>query len=396
MKTPLSIFSVFLLMFSCSPSFGQKGRDDSLRNDQKDVIDWLLHVTHWDKAKDNRKNNKIHFSLLPISSEPSSGKQLLVTSLSAAFYLGSPQKTNLSNIYFTPYTNFTNRTGFLIAPSLWTNGNKWNLTGDWRISKNIQDTYGLGGNTTSREPDQINYNYVRVYLNANHLIAGSFYLGLGYNLDYYYHVSDQWNHPYPGYFQQYGIGTSATTTSQGLSFNIIWDSRANAINAEQGFYSTLVYRINPLNNDYHWTSLYFDNRKYFPLSHSRHEVLALRAFYWGTYGNVPYLDLTGTALDPSYRSGRGYLTGRYIGKQELYAESEYRFDISRNGLWGAVVFSNFQSYTEPSSGRFEYILPAAGAGLRLKFNKRSDSNLTFDLAVGRHSFNWYINLGEVF
>lgn len=380
-----------------SGSFAQRGADSG-RAGQKDLIDVFFQVTNWQTAKNNRENKKIHFSLLPISSEPSSGKQLLVSSLNAAFYMGKPQTTNLSNIYFTPYTNFSTRAGFVITPSLWTDRNKWNLTGDWRISKNIQDTYGLGGNTSHKDTDQVNYSYVRIYINANHKVAGSFYLGLGYDLDYFYHVSEQWNHPYPSYFQGYGIGTSATTRSQGINFNVIWDNRANAINAEQGFYSTLVYRINPafLGNDDHWTSLYFDNRKYFPLSESRHEVLAFRAFYWGTYGDVPYLNLTGTSLDPSSRSGRGYLIGRYIGKQELYAESEYRFDISRNGLWGGVVFTNAQSYTEPSSGRFAYILPAAGVGLRLKFNKRSDSNITFDIAAGKNSFNWYINLGEVF
>ena len=80
----------------------------------------------------------------------------------------------------------------------------------------------------------------------------------------------------------------------------------------------------------------------------------------------------------------------------LYAEAEYRFDFTKNGLWGAVIFTNMQSYTEPKNNKFSYILPAVGAGLRLKFNKYSDSNITFDVAVGKESFNWYFNLNEVF
>ena len=118
--------------------------------------------------------------------------------------------------------------------------------------------------------------------------------------------------------------------------------------------------------------------------------------YWGTYGDVPYFNLAGTALDASGRSGRGYVLGRYRGKQMLYGETEYRFDISRNGLWGGVVFANLQSFTELSTGEFIYALPAAGTGLRVKFNKRSKVNLTLDVAAGKDSFNWYFNLGEFF
>ena len=80
----------------------------------------------------------------------------------------------------------------------------------------------------------------------------------------------------------------------------------------------------------------------------------------------------------------------------LYGESEYRFDISANGFWGGVVFANAQSYTEPQSNRFAYILPAAGAGLRVKFNKKSNVNVALDFAVGKDSFDWHLTLGEYF
>jgi hypothetical protein len=80
----------------------------------------------------------------------------------------------------------------------------------------------------------------------------------------------------------------------------------------------------------------------------------------------------------------------------IYGETEYRFDISRNGMWGGVVFVNLQDYKELSSGEFAYLLPAAGTGIRIKFNKRSKVNLTLDIAVGKDSFNGYFNLGEFF
>jgi hypothetical protein len=118
--------------------------------------------------------------------------------------------------------------------------------------------------------------------------------------------------------------------------------------------------------------------------------------YWGTIGEVPYFNLPGTALDYTGRTGRGYAFGRYRGRHMLYGESEYRFDISQNGFWGGVVFANIQSYTELESEKFEYIRIAAGAGVRLKFDKRSNTNLTLDFGVGKDSYNLRLNLGEVF
>lgn len=321
-----------------------------------------------------------------------------MSSINAAFYLGDSSSTNLSNIYFVPYTNFYSRVGFIINPHIWTNGNLWNLTGDFRIIHNNLRTYGLGGNTSKENPDQINHQYIRVYLNGNHKVDGPFYAGVGYDLDDFYSVSENWSGSNQSNFSKYGIGTGRKTVSSGITFNLLWDSRKNSINPENGLYSLLLYRLNTrwLGSDYLWTSIYFDNRKYFSFSDTRHEVLGFRVFYWGSYGDVPYLNLPGTTLDLSARSGRGYSVARYLGKQELYAETEFRFDIERNGLWGGVVFTDAQSYTEPGSNQFEYVLPAIGAGIRLKFNKKSNTNISFDMAFGKNSFQLYLNLGELF
>ena len=82
--------------------------------------------------------------------------------------------------------------------------------------------------------------------------------------------------------------------------------------------------------------------------------------------------------------------------QLLYGEAEYRFDLTKSGLWGGVVFVNGQSFIEPEINKFKYIKPAGGFGLRLKFNKYSDSNITSDIAFGKGSVVWYVGLNEAF
>ena len=74
--------------------------------------------------------------------------------------------------------------------------------------------------------------------------------------------------------------------------------------------------------------------------------MAIRAFYWATFGDVPYLNLPATFEDPTGRAGRGYSTDRFRGKHMLFTEAEYRFDITSHGFVGGVLFANVQSNTD--------------------------------------------------
>lgn len=395
MKRRVFLWLVILHLY-CTGSFAQPGAGDTVR--KRDLIDVLLQLFHLNVADSSRKKNAVLFSIIPVAPVSTGGRQAVVSSINAAFYLGSPATTNLSSIYFVPYTNFSDRTGFVVTPNVWLRRNRWNLIGDWRITNNSNDTYGIGGNTIKEAEDEVDYRYIRVYLNATHKIAGPFNAGVGFDYDYDYDVHDRQTHGYPDVFSVYGVGTGVETKSTGLTANLLLDERKNSINPAGGIYMSLVYRVNPsfLPNDYTWQSLYLDGRKYFSFSERRHSILGFWAVYWGCYGDVPYFNTPGTALDGGGRIGRGYGLGRYRGKQMLYGETEYRFDISRNGLFGGVVFCNAQSYMQPVSDRFTYVLPAGGAGLRIKFNKRSDTNLALDFAAGKNSFDWYLNLGECF
>jgi hypothetical protein len=83
----------------------------------------------------------------------------------------------------------------------------------------------------------------------------------------------------------------------------------------------------------------------------------------------------------------------------LYLESEYRFSFTRNGLFGGVVFVNGQSFSNyPSdSNDYDVIWPGFGAGLRIKVNKHSNTNIAIDYGFGADgSHGLFVNLGEVF
>jgi hypothetical protein len=80
----------------------------------------------------------------------------------------------------------------------------------------------------------------------------------------------------------------------------------------------------------------------------------------------------------------------------LFFESEYRFNISRNGFLGGVVFVNTTSASELESRKFEYWKPAIGTGIRLKFNKYTKVNVAFDIGFSKDYTSLYLKIGEVF
>ncbi len=295
---------------------------------------------------------------------------------------------------------YTQKKQFLvpIQSSFWAPGNKYDLIGDWRYLNYPQDTYGLGGHTTLSDKYIVNYKYIRLYEFVLRNIGKDLYGGLGYQLDYHWGINEM--DVEAGRvtdFQKYGF--SKTSVSSGIAFNFLYDTRENAVNPEGGsFYANVRFLQNStlMGAGSNWNSVTIDIRKYIKMPFKT--ILAL--WYYSVFtlsGNPPYLDLPSTGSDMYNNTGRGYEQGRFIGKKMIDMESELRFNISKNGLLGGVVFVNAESLSELENNKFEVISPAVGIGLRIKFNKFSKTNVCVDYGFGTNGSKGFAgNLGEVF
>jgi hypothetical protein len=148
-----------------------------------------------------------------------------------------------------------------------------------------------------------------------------------------------------------------------------------------------------------WQSMFLDLRKYIPVFSSwRENILALRGYYWTILsGDVPYLDIPAVRWEPSTgQASRGIQQNRYKSNALLDLEAEYRFGITQNGFIGGVVFASATSASEYNTQQFVYWHPAGGAGMRMKFNKYSNTNIAFDVAVSKGFLNVYLFIGEAF
>jgi hypothetical protein len=109
------------------------------------------------------------------------------------------------------------------------------------------------------------------------------------------------------------------------------------------------------------------------------------------------MDLPAIGWDYNNRSGRAYAQGRIRANDLVYGEAEYRVRLSRNGMWGAVGFVNLTTASDPTDGSLQTPNPGVGAGIRIKLNKHSDTNIGIDFAVGSEGSNGvFFGTGEAF
>ncbi|WP_240635541.1 BamA/TamA family outer membrane protein [Hymenobacter rigui] len=291
--------------------------------------------------------------------------------------------------------------------SIWSPGNRLNWVGDWRLMHYPQSTYGLGMHTTLDRSVLMDFNYLRFYQSVLRNIAPDLYAGAGLQLDYHWDIVSRTPTRELHRISRYSEGVSGRSMSVGPTLSVLYDTRGNAINPQGGSYVNLLARTNSrwLGSDGNYQTLLVDARKYLRLSPYSRDVLALWSYSALTlHGDPPFLDLPSTGWDTYSNLGRGFIQGRFRGKNLLYAEAEYRFGITRNRLLGGVVFGNAQTVSEDSyrtpdvlATRFERVVPAVGAGLRLNLNKVSGTNLSIDYGVGADgSRGLAFNLGEVF
>jgi hypothetical protein len=357
-----------------------------------DLVDYVVKFLKVKAPEEKRSNRKVRFSLFPTQSG-ASGKTI-VTTFNATFLLGDISNTNISTLYFIPYISFSNQYGFQLQPNIWLSKNSWNFTGEYFILNFPQNTWGLGGDSQEENELLVESKHLRVYQNALIKIVPNLAVGLGYALDRHYAIET-------GESQTIVVSDSSkATTSSGIAFPVIFDNRRNSINPQQGIYAKLAVNLYlpGMGSDDKWQSLFCDVRKYFNLSDRKTSILAFRSYYWTILsGKAPYLDMPAVRWEPALGSAsRGIRQGRYRSNAILYGEAEYRFGITANDFLGGVVFTNVTAPSRYDTQQFVYLHPAVGAGIRLKFNKFSRTNVTLDYGASKEFQSVYLNIGEAF
>jgi hypothetical protein len=351
-------------------------------------------------------------------------------------YLGPPSTTTMSSASALVLLTTQRQLVLQLSTTVLTAENDWELQGDWRWLLYNQDTFGLGtgippvqygfsingwGDTAPIPGEQpMDFNLLRFRQSVLKRVIPNLFLGGSFRYDRYYGVVDlsldlavdppvvTSHYAYSLYF---GFDPSAYTVS-GVSLDALYDSRDSNINPYRGLYALLSFAVLPtwLGSSQSSTMAFADLRAYVGLSAEvPRNVLAFWLRAEGvTSGHQPYLALPSVGWDAKGTTGRGYVQGRFRGTAWIYAEAEWRFRITDNGLLGGALFANAQTMSRPAvtlptygyeqaaENLFNSVKPAAGFGLRFLMNRESRTNVRPDFAWGVDTFAIYMGAGEVF
>jgi hypothetical protein len=430
------LLSLFLLVVSFI-SYSQVGppvdslKADSLRpkiQKQKQPVENLSHQYDFGNLTDailkphkkpDSLRNKSGITVVPnVAANPTIGLQGGIKAV-AGKKLGGDPKTLFSVAATSASITTKGIIYFYLNHNIFTPGNKLNFQGNLVVSKSLAPDYGLGigkhfsggtpGDSILADPTRHVYPIHSIYFNFREKVykkvAPNLFIGAGLSFEIRRSINNN---------DSFGVKTPSGVynvnhgfpqdrySANGFLFNIEYVTRDNPNRAYKGIYFDAGVRVNQtfIGSTKNSLQLTTDFRKYFSISSSNPETVI--AFWnWGSYllnGNIPYLELPGTARDGSFRSGRGYTTQYFKGTKFNDTELEFRFPILANKFLSGVVFGNLQSGNdEHGTMMFQVFQPGYGGGLRVLFNKATRTNLCLDYAFGRFgNKGFFLNLNESF
>ena len=414
-----------LLVLGSSVCMKMQAQADSVHvdeqlNNQTDVTDVLRDI--FNKKPKEKSANQTSIALLPVLGyNPSFGFNIGVN-LMAGKQFGLKSNTIYSVFNLTFSYSTKQIVPLRMRHNMFTPGNQWNWQGDWQLSKMGLVDYGIGTGQSAKIREAFSfydiptknidsaypmkYTYIKLLEKAYRKVGKYWYVGGGVAFDMYDKIVDERLTetrvtPHRLYSKRNGFDTVGYSAN-GFLLAVQYNSREHPVRSYGGVYADVNLRFNQtwMGSSKNAIQLVYDFREYFSLSKTNPDhVLAL--WQWASFalkGDIPYLEMPGTAHDTYNRSARAYTYGRFKGPSYACFETEYRFPILQNKLISGVFFFNVQTASDDRHKQvFEYWEHGVGAGLRILFNKHSRSALCLDFARGRNGANGvFCGLNEVF
>ncbi len=273
---------------------------------------------------------------------------------------------------------------------LWVGDGRWRMLGNLGLSKFPTKFWGIGNDT----PDAAEEDYTP--LSFNSLLEVQRGLGKGWYLGGIARA---------GYRQlreveEGGLVASGTIPGSedgsiiGLGALLSWDTRDNTVYPRSGWYHQLrgVLYDGFFGSRYDFGSYTLDLRVYGSLF--RTHVFALRGVGMASSGTPPFDLMPQLGGD---RLLRGYFQGRYIDRQLLALQGEYRLPV----WWriGAVAFGALGQVADQWGDiAFDRFHPSVGGGIRFLISPEEGLHLRADYGWGFdvNSGGFYLSIGEAF
>jgi hypothetical protein len=416
-KTILKSKIIFLLLLFCSQTIlSQEGekKEEEKKHKLRSIIDLFTKEDTLKISKPDSKNHLIAFPTLGY--QPANG---FTFGFISQFSFKIKPENKISLLSGGASYSTQKQVLLYLKNNMYINNDRFFFSGDFRYYVFSQSNYGLGTDIIPWGAEfqdfdfkaleqPMNFNYFKFHETASYTIFPSFFIGLGMHFDSYSNIDDkhldvaneQYTYHY-NYSKDYGFSDKNYAVN-GVSLNLIYDTRDNLINTNNGLFLNMNYRYNPKTdlNRQRSATLLLESRYFIPISKTnKQHVVGIWAYgQFQLRGRLPYLNLPAIGWDQNSRSGKGYTQGLLRGTNLIYLESEYRFPITKNQMISGTVFANATTTSGVSKSltSFESVQPAVGVGLRILLDKNTLTNFIVNFGLGRDSKTFYFNDGEGF
>jgi hypothetical protein len=271
---------------------------------------------------------------------------------------------------------------------IWLKKNYVYLTGTIEYSRFPSFFYGIGNNTKESDKMMVYFDVFKTQTKSLIKISNKFYGGI---LFHYQKVVDQTSDFMPDNLCAEMYGNMGFQT-KGIGSIIMLDNRNNPLNPSKGYYIEASYTDykNVFNNKNMFTNLTVDLRRYHTFLHKL--IWNGNLYMAFNKGDVPHLLL---AEIGGPRFLRGYYRGRFRDNNVIIAQQEFRMPIYK--VLGLAVFGGIGEVASTiNQFKKNQIHYSYGAGLRIKINKKENSNIRIDYGITKDSQGLYVVFAEAF
>jgi hypothetical protein len=305
---------------------------------------------------------------------------------------GSGEETRVSNMPITAQYTLNSQFFFYSGFEIFTNQEKWVIEGNLLFQNYPRLYYGMGSDTPDSAEEQYNYNQFLIEpIFLKQMFHRYLFIGAGFRYNHIYNTDIEAD----GLIAANRPDGFDGSTSVGVEAAVLYDSRSNILNAQDGWYFEFTRgqygKVLGGTNNFNLTR--FDLRHYIDVSPENNDVLAFQFTGRLSRGDLPFSEFSFLG---SSETMRGYREGRFVDRDMLTTQMEYRKKF-KDSRWGLVGFAGTGDvYNNVEEFQFKNLKPNYGFGARFMIDKKENLNLRFDVGFGRGTNNFYLGIAEAF
>jgi hypothetical protein len=305
---------------------------------------------------------------------------------------GSGEETRVSNMPITAQYTLNNQFFFDSGFEIFTNQEKWVIEGNLLFQNYPRLYYGMGSDSPESAEEQYDYTQFLIEpIFLKQMFHRYLFIGAGFRYNHIYNTDIEAD----GLIAANRPDGFDGSTSAGAEAAVLYDSRSNILNAQDGWYFEFTRgqygEVLGGTNNFNLTR--FDLRHYFDVSPQNSDVLAFQFAGRLSRGDLPFSEFS---FFGSSEIMRGYREGRFVDRDMLATQMEYRKNF-KDSRWGLVGFAGTGDvYNNVEEFQFKNLKPNYGFGARFMIDKKENLNLRFDVGFGRGTNSFYLGIAEAF